>query len=162
MRADDAQQLLGVFGDPEVMRAFDRGPFDRPEMAAWVNRNLQHQDRYGFGLFVIVERATGEVIGDCGLERMELDGVEETELGYDLRSDRWGHGFATEAAATVKDHALDRLGLHRVISLVRAGNERSSRVAERIGMSFERELVRGEIAYRLYAAMPASGRGSGA
>ena len=113
MTADDEGPLLGVFGDPVVRRAFDRGPFDAEEMRAWVARNLEHQDRYGFGLFTLVLCESGEVIGDCGLERMELDGREETELGYDLRSDHWGRGLATEAARAVIEHARNDLGLDR-------------------------------------------------
>jgi [ribosomal protein S5]-alanine N-acetyltransferase len=151
MRAEDAIALLGVFGDPVVLRAFDRRPFTPEEMRAWVARNLQHQDRYGFGLFTIVLRETGEVIGDSGLERMELDGITETELGYDLRSDHWGRGLATEAAGAAKTHGIETLRLSRLISLVRTGNQRSARVAERIGMSLERELQRGETAYSLYS-----------
>lgn len=155
MRAEDAMPLLGVFGDPVVMRAFDRGPFTPGEMTAWVARNLEHQDRYGFGLFTIVLRETGEVIGDSGLERTELDGViSETELGYDLRSDHWGRGLATEAAGAVKGHGLETLRMPRLISIVRTGNHRSARVAERIGMSLERELRRGETTYSLYSTGP--------
>ena len=52
MRSEDAIALLGVFGDPVVMRAFDRGPFTPDEMTAWVARNLEYQDRYGFGVTV--------------------------------------------------------------------------------------------------------------
>ena len=151
MRPEDVQPLLQVFGDPIVMRAFDRGPFSVAEMQAWVARNLEHQDRYGYGLFTIVLRETGEVIGDCGLERMELDGTDEVELGYDLRSDHWGRGFATEAASAVTDHARDTLGLPRLISLVRTGNERSARVARRIGMSVERQIRQGQTTYSVFA-----------
>lgn len=154
MRSEDAIPLLGVFGDPAVMRAFDRVPLTQDEMTAWVARNLEHMDRYGFGLFSIVLRETGEIIGDSGLERIELDGVAETELGYDLRSDHWGRGLATEAARVVKAYGLEALRLPRLISLVRTANERSARVAERIGMSLERELLQGTTAYSLYSTGP--------
>lgn len=155
MRADDVVPLMAVFGDPVVMRAFERGPFTEAEMRGWVNRNLEHQARHGYGLFTVVLRASGDVIGDCGLERMELDGVVETELGYDLRADHWGRGLATEAAAAVKAHALETLDLPRLVSLVRAGNARSARVAEKIGMSLEREIMRGDTPYLLYATASA-------
>jgi RimJ/RimL family protein N-acetyltransferase len=151
MRPEDVQPLFAVFGDPIVMRAFDRGPFTVAEMQAWVARNLEHQDRYGYGLFAIVLRETAEIIGDCGLERLELDGIDEVELGYDLRSDHWGRGFATEAASAVKEHAREALELPRLISLVRSGNDRSARVAERIGMSVERQIHQGETAYSVFA-----------
>lgn len=151
MRADDADSLLGVFGDPAVMAAFGRGPFTRQEMDAWVARNLEHQDRLGYGLFTIELREDGLVIGDCGLERMELAGADEVELGYDLRSDHWGRGLATEAAGAVVRHAREELGIRRLVSLVRATNAPSARVAERVGMALERELELDGAAYRLYA-----------
>lgn len=154
MRPDDAEALLAVFGDPAVMAAFGRGPFSRHEMDAWVARNLAHQERYGYGLFTIELLDGGLVVGDCGLERMELDGADEVELGYDLRSDHWGRGLATEAASAVIRHARQELGISRLVSLVRASNDASARVAERVGMTLERELELGGAAYRLYATTP--------
>jgi [ribosomal protein S5]-alanine N-acetyltransferase len=150
MRAEDATPLLAVFTDPAVMAAFGRGPFTEAEMEAWVARNLQHQDRHGYGLFTIVRRDDGLVIGDTGLEWTELDGEDVAELGYDLRSDAWGHGYATEAAAAVRDHAFERLGLPRLVSFVRASNERSARVAERLGMRRLREIDGGGTLYLVY------------
>lgn len=157
MRSSDAGPLLAVFGDPAVMAAFGRGPFTPSEMEAWVTRNLDHQARHGSGLFTVVLRDSGEVIGDCGLERMELDGVSETELGYDLRSDHWRRGLATEAASAVRDHARGALRIGRMVSLVRTGNDASARVAEKIGMVPEREVVSGGVRYRLYALTTPTG-----
>lgn len=147
MREEDIDALLAVFGDPKVMAAFASEPFDRAQMERWVRRNLEHQEAHGFGLFTVVHRESGLVIGDCGLELMELDGGSVAELGYDLRSDVWGHGLATEAASAVRDHAFDALGLERLISLVRVCNAASRRVAEKIGMRLERELDRGDVRY---------------
>ena len=146
MRADDAQALLGVFGDPRVMASFAAAPFDRAAMDRWVARNLAHQDENGFGLFTVVERASGDVIGDCGLELMDVG----AELGYDLRADRWGRGLATEAASAVRDHAFSALGLDRLVSLIRSGNAASRRVAEKVGMHHARDLERGSARYELY------------
>jgi RimJ/RimL family protein N-acetyltransferase len=151
MRADDVEPLLAVFGDAELMRAFDAPPFDQSATEGWVGRNLEHQQRVGYGLFTVVLRTTGEVIGDCGLERMELEGRTEHELGYDLRRDVWGHGLATEAARAVVRHAFEELGLPRLVSLVRTTNRRSARVAEKIGMTPERVLRRGDADYVVFA-----------
>jgi RimJ/RimL family protein N-acetyltransferase len=147
MRAEDATELLTVFGDPKVMAAFAAQPFDAERMRAWVDRNLRHQAEHGYGLFSIVRRGDGAVIGDCGLEHMDL-GVE---LGYDLRSDHWGRGLATEAASAVRDLAFGRLGIDRLISLIRVGNGASERVARKIGMAFAEQIDRGGTAYRLFA-----------
>jgi len=147
MRPDDAMPLHALFGDPEFMRAFDAAPFSAAQTAAWVARNLDHQATHGFGLFTIVLEETGEVIGDCGFEVMSLDGSTEVELGYDLARAHWGRGLAREAAAAAAAHAFETLGLDHLVSLVRAGNSRSLRVAEAIGMRRVAEIERGEVVY---------------
>ena len=150
MRLADTGPLLDLFGDPQFMAAFDAPPFARPEMDAWVRRNLEHQGRRGYGLFTITDGGSGEVIGDCGLEVMELDDGGETELGYDLRRDMWGRGLATEAAAALARYAFAELRLPRLISMVRPHNVRSARVAEKLGMTAERRARRGDVDYIVY------------
>ena len=150
MRADDGEALLEVFADPRVMAAFGVPPFDRADMERWIRRNLDHQERYGYGLFTVVLRETGMVIGDCGLERMEIGGESQAELGYDLRSDHWHRGLATEAAAAVRDLAFDALELPRLVGLIRRGNAPSRRVAEKIGMTLDSEPERDGQRYWLY------------
>lgn len=151
MTADDIEQLLVIFSDPRVMASFNDRLFDRPMMERWIRRNLEHQDLYGYGLFSVILREEGILIGDCGLEHMEVDGTPEVELGYDFRSDYWGRGFATEAAAAVRDFAFSERGLTRLISLIRPSNVASCRVAEKIGMTSEREIMRGGHPYRIYS-----------
>lgn len=152
MREGDAEPLLTLFGDPGFMAAFDdHAPFEREHMDRWVARNLVHQRERGYGLFTMVLRESGEAVGDCGLEHMELGGIPEVELGYDVRRDLWGRGLATEAAAAVVRFALDELGIHRLVSLIRASNAASARVAEKIGMRHERDLDRNGASYRLFA-----------
>jgi len=68
MQAGDIDQLLSTFGDVHVLAAFDSEPFDRTQVERWVRRNLAHQEQVGYGLFSAVLKASGLVIGDCGLE----------------------------------------------------------------------------------------------
>ena len=70
-----------------------------------------------------------------------MDDVEEIEIGYRLDSKYWGQGLATEAARTVRDHAFNDLKLERVISLIHPDNAASRRVAEKNGMTVEKETV---------------------
>ena len=151
MTVDDVDPLLVIFSDPEVMKSFGGILFDRKQMEQWVGRNLDHQKQYGYGLFSVILKTDDVLVGDCGLEHMEVDGRAEVEIGYDFRSDYWGQGLATEAAAAVRDFALVELGLERVISLIRPENVASLRVAEKIGMAKEKEIKRGEATYWVYA-----------
>jgi ribosomal-protein-alanine N-acetyltransferase len=147
----DLDSLMAIFGDPKVMAAFDSVPFNRDQMNQWLARNLVHQSEHGFGLFSVILKSEGLLIGDCGLETKQIDGVALTELGYDFRSDYWNRGFATEAASAVRDFAFGTLHLPRLISLIRVGNAASRRVSEKIGMRLDREVVRGGIAYWIYS-----------
>ena len=105
MVEEDTDALLQIFADPRVMAAFDAAPFARPQLERWVRRNLAHQDAHGFGLFSVLLKENGLLIGDCGLELMEVSASTAAELGYDFRSDHWGRGLATEAATAVRDYA---------------------------------------------------------
>src|SRR5436190_564680 len=100
MQLSDVDPLLYIFGDPKVMAAFRVVPFTREQMEQWVQRNLNHQTEHGYGLFSVILKLNGLLIGDCGLELMDIDGVQMAELGYDFRSDYWNQGYATEAALT--------------------------------------------------------------
>ena len=142
MRIDDVEPLLDVFGDPAVMAAFSVPPFDRAAMEQWVQRNLDHQAAHGYGLFAVILKANELLIGDCGLELLEEESAPSAELGYDLRRDHWGQGLATEAAAAVRDYAFGQLALPRLVSLIRQGNAASRRVAEKIGMRHEADILR--------------------
>jgi RimJ/RimL family protein N-acetyltransferase len=90
----------------------------------------------------VILKADGTLIGDCGLEVMEIEGEQVAELGYDFRSDYWHQGYATEAAIAVRDYAFQTLALSRLISLIRIGNMASRRVAEKVGMHFDSEFDR--------------------
>jgi RimJ/RimL family protein N-acetyltransferase len=141
MQMADVDLLLHIFADPKVMAAFEQPPFDREQMVLWVKRNLSHQAEHGFGLFSVVLKSNATLIGDCGLEFMDIEGEPTAELGYDFRSDYWNQGFATEAAQAVRDYAFQTLGLPRLISLIRVGNNASRRVAEKIGMRLLSEFM---------------------
>ena len=158
MRAADVDPLLAIFADPKVMASFGVDPFHREQMEQWVQRNLQHQDAHGYGLFTVIHRADGIVIGDCGLEQMNEHGEPVAELGYDFRSNYWNQGFATEAAIAVRDYAFDVLKLPQLISLIRVGNLASRRVAEKVGMHLVAEINRYNQPYWKYvverAAIP--------
>lgn len=134
MQPSDVDALLCIFADPKVMAAFQAPPFDRTQMTQWVQRNLDHQIAHGYGLFSVLVKDNDVLIGDCGLELIDVDGTQVAELGYDFRSDYWNQGYATEAAQAVRDYAFTHLHLPRLISLIRVGNTPSRRVAEKIGM----------------------------
>lgn len=150
MTADDVDALLTIFSDPVVMAAFQTTPFNRDQMLGWLQRNLDHQETHGYGLFSVILKANGLLIGDCGLELMDAEGMQAAELGYDFRSDYWNQGYATEAAQAVRDFAFQQLKLPCLISLIRVGNVRSRRVADKVGMHLVGEITRYDRPYWHY------------
>lgn len=150
MRASDLAALLAIFTDPHVMEVFASPPFTRQQMQGWLQRNLDHQARVGYGLFSVLLKSSAELIGDCGLEEMEFEGQSVVEIGYDFRSDYWNQGYATEAASAVRDFAFTQLHLPSLVSLIRVGNLRSKRVAEKIGMRFHSDYSSGTRHYWKY------------
>jgi [ribosomal protein S5]-alanine N-acetyltransferase len=150
MKGSDVDPLLSIFGDVRVMEMFDAAPFDRQTMIGWVQRNLDHQAVHGYGLFSVILKPDNLLIGDCGLEQMDVEGSAAAELGYDFRSEYWNQGYATEAASAVRDFAFRQLQLPQLVSLIRQSNLPSQRVSEKIGMKRLRELTRYESPYWLY------------
>jgi ribosomal-protein-alanine N-acetyltransferase len=149
MLETDLDALLLIFTDPKVMAAFNHPLFSREQMLGWLQRNIDHQNEFGYGLFSVILKESGELIGDCGLEEMEDQGA--AELGYDFRSDFWNQGYATEAACAVRNYAFNVLKLPHLISLIRVGNPSSKRVAEKIGMTLTEEFTRFGIQYWKYS-----------
>jgi [ribosomal protein S5]-alanine N-acetyltransferase len=139
MNLDDIDNLLGVLSDPESMRFYPK-PFDRPMTQMWIERNIQRYAQHGFGLWAIILKESGQLIGDCGLVVQEVDGVEEIEVGYHIRRDLWGQGLATEASQACRDYGFNHLGFDKLVSLINPANIASRRVAEKNGMKIIKEM----------------------
>lgn len=150
MRAEDVDHLLPIFADPRVMASFGSALFDREQMEQWVRRNLDHQAQHGYGLFSVILRESGLLVGDCGLEVLGAGAEAEVEFGYDVRSDHWSRGLATEAASAVRDYAFQTLKLPRLVSLIRTGNGASRRVTEKVGMRLSATVTRQGLEYWLF------------
>jgi len=135
----DADALALVLSDPETMKYYP-APIDRDGIQRWIERNLRRYAEDGVGLWAMVLKATGEMLGDCGIIRQHVEGEHLYEIGYHLRRDHWGQGLATEAAIACREWGLTNLNVDRLISLIRPENVPSRRVAERNGMTIWKEV----------------------
>jgi len=149
MSLADLDPLAPILGDPVTMRFYPR-PFDRETVGGWIDRTVQRYERDGFGLLAVVEKATGEVIGDCGPTLQETGHGSFVELGWHIRGDRQGLGFATEAGAACRDQAWQMLDVDRLISIVRPENVPSWSVARALGFRPWRGDVRVGMAHILW------------
>lgn len=140
MTTDDLDDMAALLGDPDVMRYYP-SPKNRDQAQDWIDWNQRLYREEGFGLWVITHRETGEFIGDCGLTPQEIEGTTDIEVGYHVRPDLQGHGYATEAATACRDHARDVLCTNRLIAIIHPDNVPSQRVAEKIGLTYERNAT---------------------
>ena len=154
--AEDATGILEAFSDAEAMRYIgDGSTTDLAGAEQAVERWLERWDTWDIGMFVVERKDDGRVLGRVGFLRWDPEtweiGGTETELGWGLAREHWGHGYATEAALALRDWAFDERGLTRLISLIQNGNLRSIRVAEKLAERYERDVkVRGKPT-RLYS-----------
>ena len=151
MSPADLDDLARLLGDREVMTYYPR-PKTRAEAAQWIEWNRGLYRRHGYGLWLL-SAVDGSFVGDCGLTPQPVDGVTELEVGYHVRPELQGRGYATEAAAASRDFARDVLGATRLIAIIHPDNRPSQRVAEKIGLRPEkRATVHGGREAVIYAA----------
>ncbi|SEN30353.1 Protein N-acetyltransferase, RimJ/RimL family [Terribacillus saccharophilus] len=141
---EDMHFLESLVSDPQVVRFIGNGkPRTKEGARLFFNWNLsQMKEDQLFGLQVLVEKTSGDLIGHAGLVPQEVDGVTEIEVGYWIAPAYWGMGFATEAAAAFRDIAFERLNEDRIIALIYPDNIASCRVAEKLGMHIWKEIER--------------------
>jgi RimJ/RimL family protein N-acetyltransferase len=133
MTDDDLDAMAALLGDPEVM-TFYRAPKTRQEAAAWIAWNRRGYAEHGYGLW-IVETHDGEFVGDCGLTWQKVGGTTKLEVGYHVRHELQGRGYATEAAAACRDLAADAVDTPELVAIIHPQNVASRRVAEKLGMT---------------------------
>jgi RimJ/RimL family protein N-acetyltransferase len=140
---DDLDAYVELFADPEVTEFLGAGgTAGRDDAWRHMALLLGHERLRGWTNNAVVEKATGRVVGRCGLWQPE--GWPGLEVGWALARSAWGHGYATEAASAWRDWAFAHLDAGELISVIHRDNRRSIRVAERIGHRHLRdEEVRG-------------------
>jgi RimJ/RimL family protein N-acetyltransferase len=137
----DANALMGIIWDPELVEQKQVTLLEPPgglDLAVKNTSDMRRQwELRGYGQWVIVEKATGQVIGIVGFyhPQRQWPGVD---LGWVIQRARWGNGLATEAAAAALDWIWERTGLDRIISLIAPTDARSVRVATKLGLRFDR------------------------
>lgn len=139
----DVQPMFEMHQDPDVVRFLGTGtPGDIT--VAWRNVAMMigHWHMRGYGPWIITRRSDGAIIGRAGL--WHADGGPGVELGWMIRRDAWGQGFATEAARAALDWAWEHVHTDRIVSVINTDNRQSIRIAEKLGQNLERrEQVNG-------------------
>lgn len=138
----DLDAYAAIVADPEVVRYLGHEPMTREDAWRSVALFLGHGVLRGWTNNAVVDKATGRLLGRCGLWQPE--GWPGLEVGWTLARAAWGYGYATEAALAWRDWAFGTLRVEELVSVVHRDNARSTRVAQRIGHRRLREIeVRG-------------------
>ena len=137
---DDLDALTSIEGDPEVMAFFPSGPRTSEQISKDLRRCIQLQKEHGFSLWATLDRATGRLIGRCGLIPQRIQERSEIELAYMLARDQWGKGLASEASQAIRDFAFQTLNQNRLVSIIHRDNLASRKVAEKAGLKPERMI----------------------
>lgn len=129
---DDVPFMIDLNSDPEVVRYTGDGALESEEEARAIIARVQRQvDVWRMGRSVVIDRATGEKLGWCGLKWFEEE--QEADLGYRFHRRHWGKGYATESSIATIEYAFGELDLDRLVANVVEANVASVRVLEKLG-----------------------------
>lgn len=100
LTTEDADALVPILGDPEVMEFSTTGPLSLEEIFEWLEKRFKQYEHPGFSFWAVVLKSTDKVIGICGILPLDIDGRIEIEIGYRFNKAYWGQGYAREATKT--------------------------------------------------------------
>jgi RimJ/RimL family protein N-acetyltransferase len=137
-READREPFRRMNADPVVMEHFV-STLTPAQSDAFVDHIVERWREHGYGLWALERLEDGEFIGFAGLafQTFEAHFTPAVEVGWRLTTQAWGHGYATEAGAGAVAFARDTLRLPELVSFTTAGNVRSRRVMERLGMTYD-------------------------
>ena len=155
MVQEDFPDLAEMLQDPEVMYAYEHS-FSQEDVQGWLDRQKIRYEKYGFGLWAVVLKSSGQMIGQAGLTMQPYRNQEVLEIGYLLKKEFWHFGYAREAASGCKRYAFQTLGQPKVFSIIKSDNLPSIKVAESIGMkkedAFMARYYHGDMLHFLFSA----------
>ena len=149
---DDAPFILELLNDPSFLRFIgDKGVRNLEDAKGYIlNGPMASYERFGFGLWLVELKATGESLGMCGL--LKRDTLPDVDIGFAFLPRYWSKGYARESAEAARDYGRTVLGLKRLVAITDPDNAVSARLLEKLGLHFE-QMVRvheGESESRLY------------
>lgn len=149
VQASDLPDIYAMDSDPRVMATLG-GLRTNAETRAYLDRNLAHWERHGYGVWTLRSRVDRRFVGRAALRHVEVEGVPEIEVGYALMPEYWRQGLATEVAHAIVSIAFDRLGLGSLVAFCLPTNAGSRRVMEKSGAVYERDIIHAELPHVLY------------
>ena len=140
----DFDALYEVLADSDIMQHYPY-TFDEQRVRNWIVRNKERYEIFGFGLWAVVLKETGEMIGDCGLTLQNINGIIKPEIGYHIARKYQRKGYAKEAARACRDWSFENTPFCILYSYMKASNVASSATAMANGMRKVDEFTDEEI-----------------
>lgn len=140
MTPEDFGALYAVLADSDIMRHYPY-TFDDTRVRNWINKNIERYRVFGFGLWAVCLKTTGEMIGDCGRTMQNIDGTILPEIGYHIAKAHQHKGYAKEAAQAVCDWTFAHTPFGMVYSYMKKENTPSSATARANGMTLLNEFT---------------------
>ncbi len=142
MTAEDAEDFFRIYNDRKTKKFVVKTFISLEDVRGQIEKHIEnYYKKYGFGLWATILKENNRLIGRCGLLFQEVEGVEDLEVAYLFDSDYWGNGFAAEAAEMLVKLGFQRFGFNRVVAYIDPQNTASIRVAEKVGLKYEREIA---------------------
>ena len=149
---EDLDHLFALYSDQETRQYFPEGTLTYEETKEELEWFLNgHPDHPELGLWATIHKETNQFIGRCGLLPWTIEGREEVEVAYLLDKAYWRQGLGAEAALAILHYGFEQLHLSRLICLIDRANQASLKVAQNIGMTFEKEGQDEKGPYLLYS-----------
>jgi RimJ/RimL family protein N-acetyltransferase len=131
----DFDDLFRIYSDSQVMQYLSSRT--KEQIQASLCKHIQHWQEYNFGMYAVIHKESGKVIGRCGLGF--LDNTPEVELGYVFDKSYWNRGLATEASKATLKYGFEEVKLDRIVAIAKPENIASVRVIQKIGMQYEKD-----------------------
>ena len=126
------------------------GPRDVDGTVAYLRMNMKHWADYGFGMWMLRDAVSKAVIGRAILRHLDVEGVDEIEVGYGFMPEYWGRGLATEVARACVRVGFERLGVETLVAITTPENLASQHVMRKAGLVYERDILHSGVPHRLF------------
>jgi RimJ/RimL family protein N-acetyltransferase len=150
----DFADIRILHADPRVMATLsaDGNTFSEVQTGPFLKHAAEHWKLHGFGLWCFRQRLDSEFVfvGYGGIKHTVVEGRDQIELAYAIRSDRWGKGFATEISIAALNLGFDVMRLDRIVAFTLPHNLASRAVMEKCGFTYQRDIVHAGLPHVLY------------
>ncbi|PGK42318.1 GNAT family N-acetyltransferase [Bacillus anthracis] len=136
---EDVNQFYSILKEEAVGKwlAKSRG-MSKEEVNDYIGQLISHWEQYDFGVWLLVNRNTGKLLGHCGLRKVNETG--EIEIMYLLAPEYWGNGYASEAVEASIQYAIETMNVKRIIARVKVANENSKKLLRKLGFTYTHDV----------------------